>query len=150
MLFREGDFEAAIPAYERAVEADSTFALAHYRLAHAHGWSAIQGDLTQEAIERAARFADRLPERERVVVLAERALLQGSLDGIEPLEELVRRYPDDVEAWYTLGDTYFHLGEQTLIDPLEEGTKAFARATELDPTFAPAYIHQIDTAILRE
>nr|MBA3583564.1 tetratricopeptide repeat protein [Gemmatimonadota bacterium] len=147
VLFREGDFEAAIPAYERAVEADSTFALAHYRLAHAHGWSAIQGDLTQEAIERAARFADRLPERERVVVLAERALLQGSLDGIEPLEELVRRYPDDVEAWYTLGDTYFHLGEQTLIDPLEEGTKAFARATELDPTFAPAYIHQIDTAI---
>jgi class 3 adenylate cyclase/tetratricopeptide (TPR) repeat protein len=148
VLFRRGDFEAAIPAYERAVEADSTFAMANFRLATAYGWAeSIMSELGQGAIGRAARYADRLPEHEAALVRADLALTNGTLDGIEPLERAVRRRPDDAEAWYLLGETYFHLGPAALI-PLAKSEEAFARAVELDPRFIPAYIHRIDYAML--
>jgi len=57
----------------------------------------------------------------------------------------VRRYPDDPEAWYLLGDTYFHLGDLALV-PRRETEAAFLRAVELDPDFTPAYIHLADMA----
>ena len=149
VLFRRGDFEAAIPAYERAVEADSTFALANYRLATAYGWAeSIVSELAEGASERAARHADRLPEHEAVLLRADRALNQGTLDGIEPLERAVRRRPDDAEAWYLLGETFFHLGPAALI-PMQKAEEAFARAVQLDPRFLPAYIHRVDYAMMQ-
>jgi serine/threonine-protein kinase len=148
VLFRRGDFDAAIPAYERAVEADSTFALANYRLATSYGWSEnILSELGAGAIERAVRHADRLPEHEADLLRADLALIQGTLDGIEPLKRAVRRHPDDPEAWYSLGETYFHLGPAALV-PFEKVEEAFARAVQLDPGFLPAYIHRVDYAML--
>jgi class 3 adenylate cyclase/tetratricopeptide (TPR) repeat protein len=148
VLFRRGDFDAAIPAYERAVEADSTFALANYRLSTSYGWAEnIQSELAEGAIERAVRHAHRLPEREADLLRADLAMTLGTLDGIEPLERAVRRHPDDPEAWYLLGETYFHLGPQALIPP-EKAEEAFARAVRLDPRFLPAYIHRIDYALM--
>ena len=148
VLFRRGDFEAAIPAYERAVEADSTFAMANWRLATAYGWAeSISSELSEGAIDRAVRHADRLPEHEAVLLRADYALLQGNLDGIGPLEQEVRRRPDDAEGWYMLGETYMHLGPAALI-PLKKVEEAFARAVELDPRFFPAYIHRVDYAML--
>jgi tetratricopeptide (TPR) repeat protein len=148
VLFRRGDFEAAIPAYERAVEADSTFAMANWRLATSYGWAeSISSELGEGAIDRAARHADRLPEHEAVLLRADYALTHGSLDGIEPLEREVRRRPDDVEGWYLLGETYWHLGAAALI-PFAKTEEAFGHAVQLDPRFAPAYIHRIDYAML--
>ena len=148
VLFRRGDFEAAIPAYERAVEADSTFAMANWRLATAYSWAeAIDSDLSEGALDRAVRHADRLPEHEAVLLRADWALTQGNLDGIAPLEREVRRRPDDAEGWYVLGETYNHLGESALIPP-GKAEEAFAHAVQLDPRFAPAYIHRIDYAML--
>jgi class 3 adenylate cyclase/tetratricopeptide (TPR) repeat protein len=148
VLFRRGDFEEAIPAYERAVEADSTFAMANWRLATAYGWAeSITSELGEGAIDRAVRHADRLPEHEAVLLRADWALLQGNLDGLEPLEREVRRRPDDAEGWYMLGETYMHLGPAALI-PLAKTEEAFARAVQLDPRFFPAYIHRVDYAML--
>lgn len=144
ILYRSGDFEAAVDAYQRALASDSTFALAAYHLAVAYGWS-DEDDLAIEPIERAARFADRLPEREEALVRGTLAFERGTLDGIDILREAVRRHPDDAEAWYLLGEVYFHLGGQALVAP-GEADRAFARAIALDPQFAPAYIHQIDAA----
>ena len=147
VLFRRGAFDAAIPAYERAVEADSTFALANYRLATSYGWSeSIMSELGEGAMERAVRHADRLPEHEADLIKADLALIQGTLDGIGPLERAVRRHPDDPEAWYNLGETYFHLGFAALI-PAGKAEEAFARAVRLDPRFLPAYIHRFDYAL---
>jgi tetratricopeptide (TPR) repeat protein len=146
VLFRRSDFEGAIAAYQRAVDADSTFALALHRLSLAYGWSeGITSDLPTAFDERAARFADRLPERDRVLVQANLALDRGTLDGLEPLRQIVRRYPDDAEAWYILGDTYVHLGPAALVDR-EESDRAFSHAMRLDPSFSPAYIHPMELA----
>src|SRR5688572_21516973 len=148
VLFRRGDFEAAIPAYERAIEADSTFAMANWRLATSYGWAeTISSELGEGAIDRAVRHADRLPEHEAVLLRADFALTHGTLDGIEPLEQEVRRRPDDVEGWYLLGETYWHLGNAALI-PLAKTEETFARAVQLDSRFFPAYIHRVDYAML--
>jgi tetratricopeptide (TPR) repeat protein/TolB-like protein len=147
--FRRSDFEEAIRAYRRAIEADSTFALALYRLGLSYGWiEGIRSDLPTRYVERAARLADRLPPREALIVKGDLALQRASLEGLTILQQAVREYPEDAEAWYLLGDTYVHLGPQGLTAQ-EEVEKALSRALELDPTFAPAYIHYLEYAFSR-
>ncbi|MDX1579387.1 MAG: hypothetical protein R3266_12950, partial [Gemmatimonadota bacterium] len=148
--FRASRFDEAVRAYERAVEADSTFALAHYRLSDAFGWAeSIMSDAGQGAIDRAARHADRLPEREATLVRGTRALLHGDHRVIPEFETFVRRYPDDVEGWYLLGDLYMHLGGPGLVEP-GQAEEAFRKSIELDPDFSPAHIHYVDYAFYRE
>ena len=144
--FRRSDFVAAIEAYQRAVDIDSTFAMAHYRLSKSYGWERGSGGFEGHH-QAALRLADRLPERERTLVEGNVAFLEGrTLDAIQILTGAVRRHPDDVEAWFALGDTYYHLGDQALADPLAESERAFGRALELDPSLGPTHIHLISNA----
>ncbi|MGH7557889.1 MAG: tetratricopeptide repeat protein, partial [Gemmatimonadota bacterium] len=148
-LYRRSEFDAAIVAYERAVQADTTFALAYYRIGIAYGWAETASSARSgEALERAARYADRLPEREALLVQAGLALHRGTLEGIEPMEMAVVRYPDDPEAWYMDGEMYVHFGEQALL-PREGIERTFGQAIELDPRFGPAWIHYIEAAFLQ-
>jgi class 3 adenylate cyclase/tetratricopeptide (TPR) repeat protein/TolB-like protein len=145
-LFRRSDFKGAIAAYNRAVDADSTFALALYRLADAQGWKEdLWSDVTSPYLERAARFADRLPEREELLLRAGLTLGQGRLEGIELARQAVKRYPDEPEAWYLLGDAFYHLGAQALIGQ-GVSDQPLSRAVKLDPSLTPAYIHLIHNA----
>ena len=144
--FRRSDFVAAIEAYQRAIEIDSTFAMAHYRLSKSYGWERGSGGFEGHHLA-ALRLSDRLPERERTLVEGNVAFLEGrTLDAIGILTQAARRHPDDVEAWFALGDTYYHLGEQALVDPLAESERAFRRAMELDPSLGPTHIHLISNA----
>jgi tetratricopeptide (TPR) repeat protein len=144
--FRRSDFVAAIEAYQRALDIDSTFAMAHYRISKAYGWERGLGTTGGHHLA-ALRLADRLPGRERMLVEGNFAFLRGQVhEAIEILGQAVRRYPDDVEAWYLLGDTYYHLGYQALEDPLEQSERAFGRALELDPSLGPTHIHLIENA----
>ncbi|MBA3584838.1 MAG: tetratricopeptide repeat protein, partial [Gemmatimonadetes bacterium] len=146
VLFRRSDFDASIEAYRRAVEADSTFALAYYRLSEAYGWSeSIWSESAGEMLERAARLAHRLPERDALFVRASLALHRFTLDGLEPMRQAVRKYPEDPEAWFLLGDTYYHLGQAALVS-LEETERALTRAVEIEPRFMPYRIHPVDLA----
>ena len=146
-LFRRGDFEAAIPMYERAVAADSTFALAFYGLGNAYGWS--EGDLasrTLEAFEQAMRRVDRLPPRKAALVRAVHAWLHWALqEADELLRRLVRAYPDNAEAWFLLGDLYHDRGVWFPVS-VEDAQRCFTRAVELDPEFALYRVHAIDLA----
>jgi hypothetical protein len=83
--YRNARFVDASLAFERAVSADSTFALALYRLASTYGWLENIGSAApSELFERAMRFADRLPPREALFVRANYALHVGTLEGIGP------------------------------------------------------------------
>ncbi len=148
VAYRRADFRTAIEAYQAAVDADSTFALAWKRLSETVGWlpSADRPPgLVVKAAEQAVHLADRLPEREAILVRAQYAFNLGSLSTLEPLRQATRRYPDDPELWYLLADFYNHFDEQSLL-PREEEDRTWERVLALDPFFAPYYIHPIENA----
>jgi DNA-binding SARP family transcriptional activator/TolB-like protein len=148
-LVRRGDFEAAVPAYERAVAADSTFALAFYGLGSAYGLSGDAGSGRYvETVEQAMRWVDRLPAREAALVRAVHAWQQWALQEAEELlQRLVRTYPDYAEGWFILGELYWHDGHNFPVS-LEDAQRSFTRAVELNPEFAPYRVHLIDMAFV--
>lgn len=147
-LLRTGQYQPAIVAYKRAIEADSTFALAYYRLSESYTWT-TSGEESREPGRLAAHYAGRLPEREARLVRAWNLALEGlPRDWHETLREAVREDPDDPHAWYWLGESYYHGGGEMLVQPWEF-VDAFEHAIELDPFFAPAYEHLIDAAFQR-
>lgn len=146
--FRRSDFERAMPAYEAAIEADSTFALAHYRLGEALGWTdRLESGRAREHMQTAGRFAERLPARDRDLAAVLGGYYMGDSAATELARSAIQKYPDDPQAWYLLGEVYFHLAYQSLASR-KEADDAFTRATRLDPAFAPAYIHLLDNAFL--
>ena len=79
---RAAQYDSAIAGFQRAIEADSSFALAHYRLAVAGLFVGRMG-LIEPAIERALALAQRLIERDRRLLAAFAALVRGKPDQAE-------------------------------------------------------------------
>jgi tetratricopeptide (TPR) repeat protein len=145
-LYRRGDFEAAVAAYERATATDSMFALAYVRLSQALGWNeSIQSPRGREANERALALSDRLPPRDALLARATMLNRSSDMRGIALLQEAVKKYPDDAEAWYQLGDTYYHQGGALVA--WDEIEAAFDRAVTLAPRIAPYRIHLLEGAL---
>ena len=143
-LFRRSRFDAALAAYERAIDADSTFALALSRMAESCSWGSRPSDVPcHEYMERAIRFIDRLPPRPAELL---RARYAGAID---PLRQAVRRYPDDPEFAYQLGEFLYHGWDQALLEQ-DDARPFFERAVRLDPTVAVYYEHLVDRAIFEK
>jgi tetratricopeptide (TPR) repeat protein len=136
--YRGGRFRDAVADFSRAVELDSTFALAHFRLSEAL-WNVNQFDPRLfEAALAAERYADRLPEREALLLRGYRQYTKFRLTSIRTLEQYTQRYPDDIEGWTTLGVAYQDLGGAGFRPP-EKIREALGRAVELDPQLMPNY-----------
>jgi tetratricopeptide (TPR) repeat protein len=147
--FRLSRFREAIADYSRAVEADSAFALAYYRIAECYGWVDPFSPRTAQYSQRAEELAERLPERARLLLGARAGLESFRPYAINLLEEFTARYPDDVQGWFSLADVYYHVGDRVPL-PRERAKRGFERALSLDPGFSPAYIHLIDFALLEQ
>src|SRR5947199_320522 len=147
--FRRAQPRQAEAEFKRAVEADSTFALAWSRLSAATGWTASPHSPELSAFDSAAlRFAGRLPVREALLLKASAAVNEWRPDAITLLQDLVARYPEDAEAWYLLGDACFHLGHFSFL-PLDSMVQPLQRAIALDSSFSPAYLHLVEYAFLQ-
>jgi TolB-like protein len=133
----------ASAALERAVAIDSSFGLAHFRLAVTRGWMSPFDTLGQLAIRRASRSSERLPHRERGLIEGYRAFVEGDFDrALELYNELVTRDSADVEAWYGLGDASFHGGYQRQdVLSLKRSLEAMRRVVGLDSAYSLAYEH---------
>ena len=141
---KQWNLSAAEEAFRRAVELDSTFSLAFFRLAVTRGWVSSAADsLTQHELTEAVRFSERLPAREQTMIAAYRALTTAQSEDAESLyAQLVARDSTDAEAWYGLGDAWFH--DMTNPDralAMSRSIQAFQRTIALDPRFALAYDH---------
>jgi len=142
--FRMGLYASAFDAFHRAAALDSTFALAHYRLAQASSWAVPPGwawDSILVHSRLALAQADRLPPRARLLVDAYAAWVGGAYDDAERgYRAVVRTYPDDVEAWYGLGEVLFHTNPVRGRSCIEsEG--AFERVLVLEPGNLAALSH---------
>ena len=140
--YRTAQWSDAVRHYHRAIEADSNFASAWFRLSSACGWGACSQEAREDYFRRALDLADQLPDRDAKRIRA------TSTNDIEALEGLTATYPDDVEAWVALAENYFHhIGVN--LRPTEAYRGAFTRAVRLHPYYAEAYEHLIEDAFLR-
>ncbi|HYV85813.1 MAG TPA: protein kinase [Patescibacteria group bacterium] len=132
--------EPAIEAYRRSVAADPAFALAWYRLSVAALWSG-QADLALEAARQALRHKERLSERDGRLLEAFDAVLRADNDEAERLyRSLLGAHPDDVEAWYQLGEVQFHAGPLRG-RPMTASAPAWERVVALDPHHVNGLVH---------
>ena len=130
--FRLGRSLAALDAYQRAATSDQGFALAHYRVASAAAASAFIGP-ARTASTLAVAHRGRLSERERLLVEAQHAWLHGATDDAERrYAAVVAAYPDDLEAWFLLGDLLFH-GNPYRGRSIRAAREPLERALALDP-----------------
>ena len=130
----------AVEAFEAAVRRDESFALAWYRLAVAALWSQ-QPEKAWVAAERARLHSDRLTERDRRLLDAFLAVLRGHNDDAERLYRgIVGLYPDEMDAWYNLGEMLIHHGPQRGRS-FAESRGAWERLVALDPRHVSALVH---------
>jgi tetratricopeptide (TPR) repeat protein/TolB-like protein len=141
-LLARWDFEDAAKAFAEALAIDPEFGLARYKEAIAVWWQ--RGDLSEAGETPADILRDlvegdyKLSGRERRLAEAMLAVVEDRYADAEPIfTALSRDYPDEKEAWYGLGEAYYH-------DPdgdREAAYAAFAKALALDPTFQLAWRH---------
>ncbi len=149
--YRASQWDSALVAFQAAIAADSTFALAHYRLALTYGWSVRHGGFgspnARRHAELALRYAARLPEKERTLVAAHQLFEVGDLAAHDTMVRYVNRYGGDPEGWYMLGDVRYH-AQPILGLALDDLLSPFDRLLELDPSLAPAMIHPLELSLV--
>ena len=151
--FRRASWDSALSYYERALALDSAFSLAAWRLGRVLGWQRIGFDSLAGALSlHAGALNHGLAPRDSLLVAVDSLMFGGApatWAGYRRLvgtaREATRRYPDDADAWHTLGEVYMHAGRRV---GAEETLAAFNRAIALDSAYAPAYIHAIELASL--
>ncbi|NNE46310.1 MAG: protein kinase [Rhodothermales bacterium] len=143
----EGRFNEGTVSMREAVEIDSTFALAWYRLRDALGWSGQLGTAErQKALDKAVEHSDRLPADVVRMVSAERASSEARFDDARTIyEDLVRQQPENVSAWLKLGDLIYHYGDREGY-PSILAREPLERALSLNAENREAQYHLIDIA----
>ncbi|MFL5580344.1 MAG: BTAD domain-containing putative transcriptional regulator, partial [Gemmatimonadaceae bacterium] len=137
--------EQALDAFERAADLDSAFALAHYGVAVAGFWL-DDAERAAAAAERAVRSGSGLPERERRLLVALRAMLAGdALAAEHGFRDVVARDPEHADAWYMLGETVHHFGNLHGRH-VGESREPFERVLALQPGHAGAIFHLLRIA----
>ncbi len=135
---------SAEQAFRHAVDLDSTFGLAYYKLSLTRGWiSGQQDSLGLDAIHRATRFAESLPDHDRGMIDAYRLFLEGDFGkGQAAYRMLLGKDSTDADAWYGLADVNFHDPvPATMAGRMTTSLRAFKRAIALDPDYYLAYEH---------
>ncbi len=157
--YRSFSLDSAEWYYNRAIELDSTFALAYSRRATASGWNLNLDPNITPSLLRAGQLNHGLARRESLLIVADSisgALTRfvGDSTGWDQLRRLfttlefaARQYPSDPQVWYELGEARFHHGPFIGMTD-QQAFDAFTRAVALDSAFVPAYRHLIELSLL--
>jgi len=131
---RAARFDSAVAGFQLAVSLDTSFALAHYRLAAAAAWTGRMGLLTP-AMTRALALAERLGVRDRRLLSAFAELVRGAPDVAErQYREILEAYPDDLEARFQLANVLYNYNAPRGRPP-SEAAEQYSRVLEVDPEF---------------
>jgi tetratricopeptide (TPR) repeat protein len=147
-MLRGGHFPSALESFRRAIEEDSTFALAYYRLSIAAEWSGQY--VAPEAAEQAYRLSGRLSAHDRRLVEALLAWRRGdALEAERLYRAIVGTYPDDVEAWFQLAEVLFHHSPWRG-GSVAESREAFERVIAYEPDHVTSLWHLARIAAVEE
>lgn len=116
--------------FRRALDLDSTFAMAYVGLA-------LESEYPEnlELIGRALRYSGHATEVERLYIKAVNAYISANYDeAVQRFQEVVAADPDNKDAFYQLGGIHVDY----LWDP-ERAIRELTRAIEIDPLFKPAH-----------
>jgi tetratricopeptide (TPR) repeat protein len=98
-----GEAEDAVEEYTKAVAADPRLALAHYRIAYLGRWL-VTSEARKAAMTAAVREIDRVPAKERLLILAQKAKMEERPEDAHALyERAAAAYPQDKEVQYSRG-----------------------------------------------
>ncbi len=135
-LFQQGGFEEAAARFREAVNIDSNFAMAHYRLGVASFASGNEAE-AREASAAALERLDSLDESVQQAVRANHAIVGGDWGGAVPaIEAVLGAEPDNQEALWIMGALYLYYSQSP--DP-EKLDRLSAMVTELDPNMDFVY-----------
>ena len=148
---RRVDVVGAARDFERALDADSTFALAALGLRMASSWYG-DGTLQERGLQAAWRERSRLSLRDQALLVAIGGPRYPAPPTMKELLDARERYlamaPDRADAWYLLGDHVFHYGWVLDVpNPEERALDAFRRASEIDSTYVVGYLHALPLAL---
>ena len=131
---RTAEFDSAVAGFQLATDLDSSFALAHYRLAVAATWTGRMG-LLAPSISRALALAGRVGERDRALISAFADMTRGAPDDAERrYREILESYPDDLEARFQLANVLYSYNAPRGRPP-GEAAEHYDRVLEVDPEF---------------
>ena len=153
--YRGGRYRPAVSRFTEALETDSNFALAGVGLIKANGWAVSAGPDVAALARRAAwNGRSGLGAKDRAIVSAVMGTNGTAPDDgaslLEARRAAVRIAEDRAEAWYYLGDTYFHDGALLGVDDaFRQADQAFKRAVEHDSTVAGTLQHLLLMAVYR-
>lgn len=145
---RRGEWDSAQVAFERAVVADSTFALAWYKLANTMGWlGAYNNPRAGIASANAVRYSAALPEKVRSLLAAYQMFQRGDVAAADSMRAYTERNPQDADGWYLLGESQYHT-KHMIPRARAELIAPFDRVLEIDSSLTPAAIHPFEMALL--
>jgi len=133
------EFSNAAENFQRAVDIDSTFAMAHLQLAVAKGTFTAFNPLSdlppiRESLRLAKKYSAKATDMERGFIYAYGAFFNRDFERAEALAaDLMKHYPNEKDGPYLLSMISWLLGKH------DQGIRASERALEIDPTYANAY-----------
>ncbi len=148
---RRAEYADAVDRFTRALDLDSTFALAGLALASSASWTATPG-AARRGLERAWAGRDGLSPRDRALVLAEVGpkypATSTLAQNLQAWEQAADQAPDQPERWYELGDVYFHHGPYLgMPSSRRRAEEIFRRSVALDSNTS-ALGHLVEIAVL--
>jgi tRNA A-37 threonylcarbamoyl transferase component Bud32 len=154
VAYRRGRLSEAMEHFTRALKFDSTIALAALGIAALGQWTrASESQALARGLRTGYALRSRLSPRDSILFEAyvgpKYPVLHSAAAELVGWHGATEAAPESPEAWYELGDRLFHVG-QMLGQPnsWQRAELAFARALELDSTFAPALAHLVELAAL--
>jgi tetratricopeptide (TPR) repeat protein/predicted Ser/Thr protein kinase len=129
------NWEAAERSFANAVMIDTTFAIAYWRLA----WMQFRfgsGDMDAAAKSSARAYAlkSRVPDKQLYYIEWLSRVFEPDRDQPDPLEVLLKKYPDEKEAWWILAT-----GEGGPRGNPEKAISYHGKWIDLDPAFKVGY-----------
>jgi len=117
-------------SFRKALEYDSTFAMAYY-------WLALikTGEEQKALTAKAVQYSDKVSQKEKYYIKCLEAGISGNqAQEIKALEKIIERYPEEKEALFMLAAIY-----QLQLRKYEQAVDCLNKAIAIDPLYKIAY-----------